>query len=102
MSDGINPVPRTRHRNGRREVPWLGSGNTEQDSEFTEGRLMSKKKPVDDARGVLILPGRTWDQLVRMIQCPKCGHVDDDQCFDMGGADPDCVFCTQCHQEIQL
>jgi len=38
--------------------------------------------------------------------CPKCGfksRVENDlQDFDVLGSDQDCVFCTQCSQEIAL
>jgi hypothetical protein len=37
-----------------------------------------------------------------ILRCPACGHEDDVQGYDVMGADPDCLFCIQCSQEIQL
>lgn len=34
------------------------------------------------------------------VTCPKCGHRDVADCFDVLGACNDNVFCTQCHCEF--
>ena len=44
----------------------------------------------------------TADGETEMVQCPSCGHVDDLDGFDVLFADYGCVFCTQCHEEIDL
>lgn len=36
-----------------------------------------------------------------MVKCPKCGHTDDIQGFDVLGADGGCVFCVRCHCEMR-
>ena len=43
-----------------------------------------------------------WEGNIEYVKCPTCGNVTDIQNYDCLGADPDCVFCNQCHQEIQL
>lgn len=37
---------------------------------------------------------------VELCICPNCGYTADIDAFDVGGADEDCVFCTQCQEEI--
>jgi len=34
-----------------------------------------------------------------LLQCPKCGHVEDIQGYDVLGADPGNLFCNQCNFE---
>jgi hypothetical protein len=36
-----------------------------------------------------------------LVACPDCGHKDSIQGFDVVGADPGHVFCTQCHKGFQ-
>lgn len=35
-----------------------------------------------------------------LLTCQVCGHTDDFDCFDVMGADKDCVFCLACGSEI--
>ncbi len=37
-----------------------------------------------------------------LLRCPECGNVDILDCYDVGGADEDCVFCNQCNTELRL
>ena len=49
--------------------------------------------------------GETWitdDGNDCMVRCPKCGKVETLDGFDVLGADDGCVFCTDCHQEIDM
>ena len=45
---------------------------------------------------------RTWsDDHDYFVECPVCGFTDDMDGFDSIGADEDCLFCNNCHTEIQ-
>lgn len=33
-------------------------------------------------------------------RCPACGYTDDLSCFDVAGADDNCLFCNQCGCEF--
>ena len=37
-----------------------------------------------------------------LLKCPACGKISILEGFDVLGADDDCVFCTECHQELAL
>ncbi len=37
-----------------------------------------------------------------LLRCPECGHADILDGFDSLGADPDCVFCNNCGEELAL
>lgn len=37
---------------------------------------------------------------VDLIRCPKCGHLSDNDGFDVSGSCGDNLFCTQCHCEF--
>ena len=43
-----------------------------------------------------------WRGRAEFVRCPKCGHSDDIDGFDVLGADFGCVFCNQCNTEIAL
>lgn len=34
------------------------------------------------------------------MQCPVCGKIGSRYDFDVVGADPNCVFCTNCNTEL--
>lgn len=36
-----------------------------------------------------------------ILRCPACGHADDFNDYDVGGAEPDHLFCNQCGTEAQ-
>ena len=36
------------------------------------------------------------------ITCPRCGKRDTESGFDIAGGCPGCVFCTDCHCEIDI
>lgn len=42
------------------------------------------------------------DVSVELYRCPKCGHIDDADNFDVLGADGDQQFCNHCHHEHVL
>ena len=62
---------------------------------------MFKGMPIDPPRpptARLTLPGEDDEAL----KCPWCGAmVTIDEC-DCIGAEPDCVFCSNCNRELQL
>lgn len=35
-----------------------------------------------------------------IFKCPQCGKEEDFDGCDVGGADPGCLFCTNCHCEF--
>lgn len=36
-----------------------------------------------------------------IYKCPQCGKESDADGCDVGGADWDCLFCTDCHCEFE-
>lgn len=36
-----------------------------------------------------------------IYKCPKCGKEADEDGLDILGADPGCLFCTDCHCEFR-
>jgi hypothetical protein len=49
------------------------------------------------------IKGKVWCENDReMVECPVCHKVDDVDSFDVLGADDGCVFCTNCHQQVDL
>lgn len=61
-------------------------------NEFFPGMMIEKPKRatvIYDARGMAL------------YTCPYCGNVSDEDGCDVMGAEPNCLFCNQCHGEFE-